>query len=274
MKKTIFGIFIMLIALSSTGALSVAKELSLSILPTSMWEKVWSESEPLAQHISKTVDLPVEPIIANDIPDYKMGLRKGEYDIVFMDPYVVLSVRDNYEVVCVALNKKKKPEQRGVIITRSNSDIDSIEDLRSHTIAVTNIDSAGSFLSQQLTAKESGVDVSRECSVMEAPDNKEENVIMSVYFMEADAGFIAESALKDVGQYVPPRKIDVINRTSWVLNWIVAVKRDLPEKTKRAVQRAFTGMSKKDLVVKMLGLRGFQTASDQVLEQLRQDAGL
>jgi phosphonate transport system substrate-binding protein len=274
MKKIICSVFIAFLALSFIGSPSVAKELRLSILPTSMWEKVWSESEPLAQYISKKVNLLVEPIIANDISEYKMGLRKGEYDIVFEDPYIAFSVRDRYEVICVALNNKKKPAQRGVIITRSNSDVGSIEDLKSRTIVVTNIDSAGSFLSQQLTAKKKGLDVSRECCVMEAPDNKEENVIMSVYFMEADAGFIVESALKDVGQYVPPRKIEVVTKTEWVLNWVVAVKRDLPEKTKKAVQRAFTGMSKKHHVVKMLGLRGFQAASDQVLEQFRKDAGL
>lgn len=53
--------------------------------------------------------------------------------------------------------------------------------------------SAGGFLSQKLGFKKMGLDVDRDCQLVEAAANQKENVIIAVSI--GDAEFIRESAL-------------------------------------------------------------------------------
>ncbi|GEM_PF-567396 len=253
-----------------------ARELSLSVLPTLIYDEVFNtEAYPLAKHLSMATGFTVRPTVERNIYEYKLNLQKGRYDIVFEDPGVGLPDSDLYEVIGIALNRDKKPKQRGVIITTTNSGISSVKDMVSRNICATHMDSAASYESQSLYAKRYGIDVSRDYNVSEVPDNKSENVIMYVYFQDYDAGFMPEFALKQLGKYVIPSQIKVI-KTAWVANWIVAVKKDLPTDVKISLQKALLNVriDKSDPLYTGMDISGFGSVPDNILKDLQAKKGI
>ncbi len=268
--RKISDILVSVTLLLCLTAVCNARELTLSVLPTLIYDEVFNtEAYPLAKHLASATGLRIRPVVERNIYEYKINLQKGRYDLVFEDPGVGLPANNSYEVIGIALNRDKEPKQRGVIITATNGGISSVKDMVSRNICVTHMDSEGSYKSQSLFAGRYGVNISRDCNVSEVPDNKSENVIMYVYFQDYDAGFVPEFALKELGKYVVPSQIKII-KTEWVPNWIVAVKRDLPVDVKASLRKALLNIraDKNDPLYVYMYISGFESVSNDMLKEL------
>lgn len=158
---------------------------------------------------------------------------------------------------------------RGIIITRSDSLLKSLEDLRGKKIAIVSRSSTGGFLSQNLTLKQNGLNVLTDCFIEEAPENKQENVILSVYTGDVDAGFIRESALPQVKEFVPEDAIHVLARTAWLPNWALSLSRKIPEKDKTKIAEAIWHLQPGDPALMALKVHGFRPARDNEYDPVR-----
>jgi ABC-type phosphate/phosphonate transport system substrate-binding protein len=105
-------------------------------------------------------------------------------------------------------------------------------------------------------------------------DNKQENVILSVYYGDVDAGFIRESALRKVDSYVPPSQIRVIKRTAWLPNWALSVNRTMPDEAKKIIKETILRLTKGDKVLQALKIDNFIPAKDTDYDIMRKAAGL
>jgi phosphonate transport system substrate-binding protein len=119
-----------------------------------------------------------------------------------------------------------------------------------------------------------GLGVEEDCQVSEAVDNKQENVILSVYTGDVDAGFIRESALHQADKFVPPSMIKVINRSAWLPNWALSVKRSLPEEKKKAIKKALIDLNNNNPVIKALKIKSFRAATDEEYDPVREASGI
>ena len=119
-----------------------------------------------------------------------------------------------------------------------------------------------------------GIDVETDCTITEAVDNKQENVILAVYTGEVDAGFIRESALRRADSYISPAQIKVLGETAWLPNWAFSVSRSLPEKIKKDVQAALLLLKPNHPVMQALKIDNFRTAEDVDYDPVRLAAGL
>jgi len=249
----------------------------LSMLPRYSAEEINQRITPLAEHLSKALKARVEPIVASDFAKYEQQVKNGGIDIGLENPLIYANVSAVHEVVAMALGgdaDKEGDRFRGIIITRDDSKIVELTDLRGKTISVVGLTSVGGFLSQKLTLQEAGIDIQKEAQVVEALENKQENVIFAVYQGDADAGFIRESALDIVRNYIPMSKIRVIKRTAWMPNWALSVKRSLPPVVKQTITQALTSLPKDSPILKALKLDGFRPARDGDYDPFRRAVGL
>ena len=163
---------------------------------------------------------------------------------------------------------------RGIIIIRNDSTISKVDDLKGKKIGIVGFTSAGGYLSQKLTLLKNEIDVEKDCSIEEAPENKQENVIFAVYAGDVDAGFIRESALRKASEFVPPGSIKVLERTAWLPNWALSVSRNMPPEDKKKIVQAIKKLKSSNNVMKALKIRGLRDAQDNEYDPVRKAAGM
>lgn len=270
MKQTVLLIFF----LSFIPQAVFGETWHLSMLPRYDAAEISSRINPLAEYLSKKLDVSVKPLLMSNFSEYISRTKRGDVEIGFQNPYVYTQIADGHEVVAMAVKGKNGDRFRGVIIVRNDSEIESLDDLKGKDIAIVGVSSAGGYLSQKLTLMRHGIDVDKDCRLIEAVDNKHENVLLSVFVGDVDAGFIRESALTQTVSFVPISQIRVMNESAWLANWALSVKRSLPERQKNLIRKIVTELPEGDAVLKALKIKNFRSATDSEYDSVRMAAGI
>ncbi len=242
------------------------------MLPRYSSEEILKRISPLANHLSASTK--VEPYLTSNFDQYLKGLQNGTIEVGYQNPYIYTLASNEHEVIAMAVKGASGDKFRGIIIVRAGSQIGSVDELRGKRVSFVGRTSAGGFLSQKLTLMEAGIDIDKDIELMEAVENKQENVIFAVYSGDADAGFIRESALGRVKKFVPPSAITVIKRTAWLPNWALSVKRSLPESFKKLIKQKLSQIQKNHPVLRALKVDSLRPADDTEYNPVRQAAGL
>ena len=254
-----------------TGAL--AADLTLGITPRFAPEELAARVTPLKERLESAIGKSIEIVVSPDFKDFERRLKEGEIDIAYVDPTLYPSASDVVDAVAMSSEGASGARLRGIVITRTDSSIVSLEDLKGHSVSIVSFKSTGGYLSQKVALEKEGIDL-EDLQMQEAIDNKQENVVMSVFFGDVDAGFIDEDALHIADNYVPPNQIRVIQRTAWMPNWAIAVKRSLPDEVKTKLRDTLVGLSADDAALKALNVKAFVPASDADYNVIRRAAGM
>ena len=246
----------------------------LSMLPRYSTEEINKRISPLAEYLSKETGLDISPTLTSTFDQYTKQLSGGSIDIGFENPYIYVLASDRHEAVAMAVKGQDGDKFRGIIIVRKGSPIKSIDDLLDKKIAIVGYNSAGGYLSQKLTLLENDIDVTQDCTIEEAPDNKQENVVFSVYTGDVDAGFIRESALHKVDEFVPQGSITVLARTAWLPNWALSISRKMPREDREKIVKAILSLGTGSPPLDALKIKKFRKADDSEYDSIRKAAGL
>jgi phosphonate transport system substrate-binding protein len=269
MKLNKIIVFLLGLTLCSTLNALAATSLRLSMLPLYSPGEINTQITPLAAYLSKATGMQVESLLVADFKEYEQRLLSRDIHIGYENPVVYTRVASTHEAIAVIIKAPDGSKFRGIIIARSDSPIISSEELKGKRVSIVGLTSTGGYLSQRLTLLQEGIDTKRDLTIQEALGNKQENVILSVYNGDVDAGFIRESALHQVDNYVPPSQIKVIKKTAFLPEWVISVSRELPPKTKIAIRDALFQLKKDDPVLKAMKIDGFEAAEDRDFDQVR-----
>jgi len=257
-----------------TGQSVVAAGYKLSMLPRYSTEEINNRITPLAEYLSSKTGLTITPLLTASFEQYAKGLTSGSIDIGYENPYIYVLASARHKAVAMAVKGRDEDKFRGIIITRKGSSLKKIEDLKGKKISIVGLTSAGGYLSQRLTLLENGIDVANDCVVEEAPENKQENVVFSVFTGDVDAGFIRESALNKDDAFVPPGSIKVMKRTAWLPNWALSVNRKMPKEDQKKIMKALQELEEGNPVLSALKIDAFRNAQDEEYNPVRKAAGL
>ena len=224
---------------------------------------------PLATRLSEKTGNNIELLLAKNIDQYSAEVLHGNIVIGYETPAVYVNISNVHEAIASAVAIEHTTLPRGIIITRPESGISGLDDLKGKKIMIVSRISTGGFLSQKLTLQEQGIDVERDCLLSEAAKYQEENVIISVSIGDVDAGFISEYALHKADQYIAPGSVTAIATTAPLPNWVVSVTRTMPELQKNDLKEALLSLSSEDPASKALGIAGFTSASDADYDIIR-----
>jgi phosphonate transport system substrate-binding protein len=267
------AVFILLF-LFFPGAVFAGQAYKLSMLPRYSSEEINRRISPLAEYLSQLTGAAIEPVVTSDFVQYEKQLKNGAIAMGYENPYIYTLVSGTHQALAMAVKGKDRDKFRGIIITRKDRGLSTLADLRGRAIAIVGFTSAGGYLSQKLSLMQVGINVETDCAIIEAVDNKQENVILSVYTGEVDAGFIRESALHRADNYISPAQIQVLSESAWLPNWAFSVDRRLPEKIKKEIQTALLLLKSNHPVMKALKIDNFRLAVDSDYQPVRLAAGL
>jgi phosphonate transport system substrate-binding protein len=239
-----------------------AEELTLSIQPVFPPEKLAMMLAPLTEKLSSAAKRSVRSLLTKNSAEYESELLRGKITIGYQSPLFYVKAADRHEVLVTAVEGKDGSQLRGIVISRPETGITKASDLKGKRIMIVGKSSAGGYLSQKQTLKEAGINLEQDCQLIEAAENREENVIISVSLGETDAGFITESALHQADEYIVPGSVTEVIKTAPLPNWALSVSRALPQDLKESLQAVLTGLPENDPALAALGISGFKAAQD------------
>lgn len=267
-------ILILAISICCFSAPLMAEDtIELSMLPRYFPKRIRSMINPLADFLAQKTGLKIKAVLTKDFAEYEKNIKNGDIEIGYENPVVYVKVSGVHEVLAIAIKGDGGDRFRGIIISRPDSSVKSIKDLLHKKIMIVGKTSAGGYLSQKMTLHKNGIDIKKDCEVVVAADNKQENVIISVSIGDVDAGFIRESALHKADKYIRPGSVKVVLNCAWLPNWALSVKRSFPEGQKKALKNALLGLKKGSPVLKALGLDAFRSADDSKYDVVRKLVG-
>lgn len=257
----------------ANGHLTFAAEYKLSMLPRYSTEEISKRITPLAEYLSKKTGLQITPTLTSTFDQYSKQLAKGSIHIGFENPYIYVLASKEHEAIAMASKGLNGDKFRGTIITRSDSPLTKVEDLKNKKIAIVGFTSAGGYLSQKLTLLENGINARQDCTLEEAPGNKQENVIFAVYTGDVDAGFIRESALNMTSEYIPAGAIRGMTGTAWLPNWALSINRSMPSEDRGKIIKAILELKADSPALEALKIKAFNPAKDSDYDVVRRAAG-
>jgi phosphonate transport system substrate-binding protein len=266
MKK----IFFFLLALGCFACRpALAEEYTLSMQPRFSPEKQTAMLTPLATRLSEETGNDIKVSLTENRAHYTAELLQGNIVIGYESPLAYVNVSNMHEVVASAVQGKNGAVLRGIIISRPETEISKVDDLKGKKIMIVSRNSAGGFLSQKLSLKENGIDVEWDCRLSVAADKRVENVIISVSIGDVDAGFISEADLHKADQYIAPGSVITVTKTAPLPNWAVSVSRHMPQGQKNDIKEALLRLTEDAPSLKALGITAFKAAVDADYDIIR-----
>ncbi len=224
---------------------------------------------PLASWLSKETGNTIKALPVKNLDKYTAEVLHGNIVIGYESPAVYVGISNVHEAIASTVTLQHDTLTKGIVITRPKSGISGVEDLKGKKIMIVNRKSTGGFLSQKTTLHEKGIDIERDCQLIEATNQREENVIISVSIGDVDAGFISEYALHKADQYIAPGSIIAVAKTAPLPNWVISVARTMPQVQKDDLKKALLRLSPEDSANKALGISAFTSASDTNYDIIR-----
>lgn len=250
---------------------SAAGTLKVSLLPAYAPNLTNEKLESLASYLRQRTGLKLDTEIAPDFIQYEKRLKSGAVAVGYQSPAMYIQVSGTHEAIAMAVGKGDvKDRRRGIIVTMKSSGINTLEDLKGKNVSIASRLATYGYLSQKLTLKAAGINVEKDMMLAEAVDNKGENVILSLFAGEADAGFIHETALKEAEKYINVAPIRVVSVCAWLPNWALSVNKALPDEQKKKIQAAALEIPAGHPVLTALNLEKFRYSSDNDYQLVRE----
>src|SRR5215467_560210 len=133
----VVAVLFVVCACDSGGKTSTApKVLRVGFVPSEDAQQVIQNAQPIVAILEKQLGIEVQPFVATDYTGIVEALRGNKLDIAFLTPasYVLAKNEANVRVVLKS-ERKGSPYYYAAIITRADSGIKKLEDLRGKTFA-------------------------------------------------------------------------------------------------------------------------------------------
>ena len=150
--------------ISSCGHRDVAaKALRVGFVPAEDAQQVMQNAQPLVEILHKELAMEIQPFVANDYTGIVEALRVNKLDIAFLAPasYVLAKNEANIRVILKS-ERKGIPFYYAAIITRADSGIRTLDDLRGKTFAFGDSLSTTGHVFPRKMLRERGIDPVRD----------------------------------------------------------------------------------------------------------------
>jgi phosphonate transport system substrate-binding protein len=140
-----------------------AKILRVGFVPAENAQQVMQNAQPIVEILQKRLNMEIQSFVAADYTGVVEALRVNKLDIAFLTPasYVLAKNEANVRVVLKS-ERKGVPSYYAAIITRADSGIRTLEDLRGKTFAFgDSLSTTGNIFPRKMF-KEHGIDPVRD----------------------------------------------------------------------------------------------------------------
>jgi len=190
--------------------------------------------QPIVDELEKRTGQRFELVTSLSVGEYDADVRRGAYDFVYANPYLMESIDENPGYI--ALVRDSQP-LHGILFVRQGSPVKRIEDLQGKSLAVPSMSALGASLLLR-------AELDRQYGVKMVPliAKTHSSVFLHVLNGLADAGGSVQKAFAEQD----PRAqgaLRILHRTRNVPPHPIAAHRRVPEAIREKVRQAFIAMS-------------------------------
>lgn len=250
---------------------TVGSVMRFGVVPVESPAEMFRKFTPLAEYLGKTLARRVELRVA---PDYKTAMRElghGITQVCFVTPatYIQANKMAGSEPLVTAL-RSGKPYHRAVIVTKEDSPVRFIKDIRNKTFAFGDINSTSGHIVPRAMLLEEGIQIADLAAHKFLAHH--DSVARSILKGEFDVGAVRES----IAYKYREQGLRFVKFSEEIPEFGVAASKNLSEAEKTAVKAAFLKLSNRtsDGIAVLSAMdkayTGFAEASDEDFAGVRE----
>ena len=222
--------------------------------------------DPLTELLSEELNMPVEGTVLTSYTSVIEAMGTGRVDVGIFGPFALVlgEQRHNLQVILTAL-RNGESHYEAQFVTRSDSEIENLNDVRDKTAAFVDPASASGFLFPYVHMLDAGIDPETDLDKY-IYAGSHDAALLAVYNQEVDfkAGIDARGQVRDEVPDID-EKVEVFATSSAIPNDGVAVRPELDDQLVDSIQQAFITIGDteegQELLETLYLVTGFTTAS-------------
>ena len=235
-----------LIVTGTSVTASAEKVLRIGATPGENIEVTRERYQHIIDYIQKHTGIQTELFLATDYTGVIEAMRAGKIDVASFGPlsYVLASDKAGAEAFAKEYRKGAGSMYTGYIITRADSDINDIKDLKGHSFGFVDPASTGGNLIPRMNMLKNGVDPDKDLTETTYLGSHDQ-VALAVAHKRVDAGAVMNfnfEAFLDRGT-VPADQFKIIHKSDPFPGSAWCYRKDLPEDLKQKIRDAMFSIS-------------------------------
>ena len=278
------------VALLACGEPAKAPQvLRVGFVPSEDAAQVMQNAQPIVEILRQQLGMEIRPFVATDYTGVIEALRANKLDVAFLTPasYVLAKIETNVKVVL-------KSERKGVaayyaaIITRTDSGIKSLDDLRGKSFAFGDALSTSGYVFPRKMLKERGIDPVRDFKQV-LYSGGHDATVLAVLNGKVDAGATYANSpdgqdtawMRFLKNPADVKRIHAIAFSEPIPADNLVINGNLDERLAKKIEQVFLDLSRdpqgKKMLRELYQIDGFVSATDKDYDSVRQaftDAGI
>lgn len=253
-------ILVYLIGCTPKGELGTeSNPIKMYFVPSMEAGKVVRSGEAIADLLLKETGYHFEVAVPTSYAAVIEAMGSNEADIAWLAPFAYILANSKYDAeVALTTVRNGLTRYRGQFVARSDSNLDSIEDIEGEVIAYTDYASTSGYIYPSSLLKQKGIEPNKSFIAGSHPA-----AIISVYEGKADVGCsywsppkdgVPQDARKNVKGTIEDvvEKVKIIGYTDWIPNDTVTFRKKFPEQLKTDIVDALLSISETEKGQKVL----------------------
>lgn len=249
------------------------EKVRIGLIPTEGGADIVKRFQPLIAHLEKVLGIPVEAVSASDYAGVITAMAHKHIEFAYLGPKSYTEAAEKAEAQALALEKNKKGEAGyyGVIITRKDSGITTMDQAKGHLFAFTDPNSTSGFLVPNvLFARDMKVDPKAYFKEIKFSGSHGASIlaIKNGSIEVAATNNIDLDRMAEKGE-VSWEDFNVLWKSELIPGSPMCARKDLPESLKAAFAGALMLFNSDAAGLDKLQIGGYGPASDQTYDVIR-----
>ncbi len=198
-------------------------------------------------------------------------IKTGEADIGYVGPFAYVVAQDSFgvKIICRTLSEDNEEFYHSMIITRKDSGIKKLKELKGKSFSFTDPKSTSGYLFPMAQLKAVGISKEEFSDIKFL--KRHANSLMAVYKGHVDAGATSVTAIDKID--VNMDEIEILWQSEPIYRGLWIARKDLPEEQFNKIQQAMLKISEspqKEVVFKGLTTNGFIMGKDSDYDNVRE----
>jgi len=235
---------LMLGLVCGAGSALADGELLLGLVPSEDPSALVNDNQAILNSLETSLGMKVKPFIATDYNGVIEALRAKRLDVAMMGPfaYVLASTIAEVEPIAIPDLANQGPFYHSLVISRKDTGIQRLSDLKGHTFAFVDPSSTSGHLFPKTGMLQAGINPDTDLRAIFAGSH--DASVLALLNGKVDAAAVADRLLDAViGRGLAKREdLVVVWQSDPIPGAPVVMRRDLPDDFKARVRAAFAAM--------------------------------
>lgn len=283
-KGMILGVLLVTMLVGIADSEAEKKHFAVAILPCYDIVMTFKKFHPLISYLEEQTGFDIKMMVQADISEFELAVRNGDIDFALQDPHTYVNLADYYDqdVLLSSLTPGGSAVHSGVIITRKDSGIKEVRDLRSKTVLFGPKQSVTKWIAAKILFEENGIDIDKDLRSYRNGGCCED-IAFDVFMGAVDAGVVCDHFIEEHEQGQKELGIDIdqiviIGRTDSVPTRVFAARKTIDGEIVAKVVDALLDIDKTNPVhadiLRSAELGGFREARDEDYNSIRTLLGM